>query len=1055
MNVKLFSERNRKKILLFSMFFIFIVSAQAQKTVTGIVTDGSFPLPGANVEAKGTSATTTTDFDGKFSINVPAGATNLVVSFIGYATKEVAITDGIITIALAEESNKLEEVVINVGYGTQKKSVVTASISKVNAKDLEKLPNVRIETALQGRAAGVTIAMNAGQPGSGATVRVRGITTLNDGNNPIWVVDGIILDSGAIASINQSDIESIEVLKDGASAAIYGARAAAGVVLITTKKGKSGKLTVNYNGFTGSAAPERTLKLLNATQYGAIMNERYVNGGGQPSGIPYPNLSILGKGTDWQKAIFSNNAAIYSHEVSMSGGNEISTFFLSFGTKSQEGIVMPEISSYDKKNVRLNSTHKVKDWLTVGQTLSYTHQKSVGIGNTNSEYGGPLSSALNLDPITPIIVTDPIEANQAPYNNTNDPSTATFYVIRDQTGNPYGISPIVTQEMTNPLAYAKTRYGQYGWSDDFSGNFYAQIEPIKGLKLKSTIAGKLAFWGNQGFTPKYYLSATVNNPGLNNISRNEFRALDWNIENTAVYTRKFNEHNFSILLGQGYYRDRSFFKVTGATHYGLSTNNFADASFNDNTVLLENKIGYAYDVAPKITTSLFTRLTYDYKEKYLFSGLVRRDGSSNFGPNHKYGNFPSASVGWVVTKEDFWKTNNTVNELKLRGSWGITGNDNIPGNSYEALILGDRTYSFGTSGSVSPGSSPGRIANPDLKWEETKQVDIGFDTQLFNDFTLSFDWFKKSTSGILRIDPIPGYVGAEEPPLANIADMNNKGIEVELGYRKKINSLNLSIKGNFATVKNEVTYLGRNLDFYDEVGFQSMNGNVTRTQVGQAYGSFFGYQTAGIFQNQAEINSYTNSSGGLIQPNAVPGDFRWVDNNGDGTITADDRKFLGSALPKMTFGFTFNADYKGFDLMAFAQGAAGNKIFQGLRRLDIPNANYSTAALDRWTGEGTSNSFPRLTTSDNNGNFSNMSDFYLEDGDYIRLKLVQLGYSLPTDVINKVGLQKLRLYVSAENLLTLTKYTGYDPEIGGGIFGIDRGYYPQARTFYFGANLQF
>jgi TonB-linked SusC/RagA family outer membrane protein len=1038
------------------MFFIFIVSAQAQKTVTGVVTDGSSPLPGANVEAKGVSVSTSTDFDGKFTLNIPAGVTNLVVSYIGYTTKEVAVTDGVMKIELVEESNKLEEVVINVGYGTQKKSVVTGAISKVTAKDLEKLPNVRIETALQGRTSGVTIAMNAGQPGSGATVRVRGITTLNSGNDPIWVVDGIILDSGAIGAINQSDIESIEVLKDAASSAIYGARSAAGVVLITTKKGKSGKLTVNYTGFTGSAAPERTLKLLNATQYGAIMNERFVNGGGQPSNIPYPNLSALGKGTDWQKAIFSTNAAIYSHEVSLSGGNEISNFYLSFGTKSQEGIVLPEISKYDKKNFRLNSTHKVKDWLTVGQTLSYTHQKSVGIGNTNSEYGGPLSSAINLDPITPILVTDPIEANLAPYNNTTDPTTATYYVIRDQNGNPYGISPIVTQEMSNPLAYAKTRYGQHNWSDDFSGNFYAQIEPIKGLKLKSTIAGKLAFWGGQGFTPKYYLSATVNNPGLNNISRVENRALDWNIENTAVYERKFNSvHNFSLLLGQGYYKDRAFYKVTSATHYGLSTNNFADASFNDNTVLLENKIGYAYDIAPKITTSLFARLTYDYKEKYLFSGLIRRDGSSNFGPNHKYGNFPSASVGWVVTKEDFWKANKYVNELKLRLSWGITGNDNIPGNAYEALILGDRNYSFGTSGSVSPGSSPGRIANPDLKWEETKQVDIGFDTQLFNDFNLSFDWYKKSTTGILRVDPIPGYVGAEEPPLANIANMSNKGIEVELGYRKKINSLNLSVKGNFATVKNEVTYLGRNLDFYDEVGFQSMNGSVTRTQVGESYGSFFGYQTAGIFQNQAEINAYTNSTGGLIQPNAVPGDFRWVDNNGDGTITADDRKFLGSPLPKVTFGFTFNADYKGFDVMAFAQGAAGNKIFQGLRRLDIPNANYSTAALDRWTGEGTSNTFPRLTTSDDNQNFSNMSDFYLEDGDYIRLKIVQLGYSLPTDIINKAGLQKLRLYVSAENLLTLTKYTGYDPEIGGNVFGIDRGYYPQARTFYFGANLQF
>lgn len=1046
MNVKLFSERIRKNILLFSMFFIFIVSAQAQKTVTGVVTDGNFPLPGANVQAKGTSASTTTDFDGKFTLNLPAGVTNLVVSFIGYTTKEVAVTDGEMKIALVEESNKLEEVVINVGYGTQKKSVVTGAISKVTAKDLEKLPNGRIETALQGRTAGVSIAMNAGQPGSGATVRVRGITTLNAGNDPIWVIDGIIMDSGALGAINQSDIESIEVLKDAASSAIYGARSASGVILITTKKGKSGKLTVSYNGFTGTAAPERTLSLLNATQYGALMNERYVNGGGQPSGLPYPNLSALGAGTDWQKAIFSNNASIYSHELSLSGGNEISNFYFSFGTKSQEGIVLPEISKYDKKNIRLNSTHKVKPWLTVGQTIGYTHQKTLGIGNTNSEYGGPLSSAINLDPITPLVETDPVLANGVAYSNP--------YVIRDENGNPYGISPVVGQEMTNPLAYAKTRYGQFGWSDDFAGNVYAELQPIKGLKLKTTLGAKLAFWGSQGFTPLYYLSATVNNTALNNISRTENRALNWNIENTAVYTRSFDQHNFSFLLGQGFYKDNQFYKVTSATHFGLSTNDYSEASFNDNTVLLANKIGYAYDIPSKNTSSLFARLTYDFKEKYLFTGLIRRDGSSRFGPNNKYGNFPSFSVGWVPTKEDFWKQNNVVTEFKLRFGWGITGNDNIDANLYEALIQGERNYSFGTSGSVAPGSSPGRIANPDLKWEETKQTDIGFDAQLFKDFTLSFDWYKKSTSGILRVNPIPGYVGAEDPPFANIANMENTGIEVELGYKKKINDLNLSVKGNFATVKNEVTNLGANVNFYDENGFQSM-GNVTRTQVGQSYNNFFGYQTAGVFQNQAEIDAYTNSTGGLIQPNAVPGDFRWVDSNGDGTITADDKKFLGSPLPKVTFGFTFNADYKGFDVMMFAQGVAGNKIFQGLRRLDVANANYSTEALNRWTGDGTSNSFPRLTTSDTNGNFTNMSDFYLEDGDYIRLKIVQLGYSLPSDIISKVGMQKIRLYVSAENLLTLTKYTGYDPEIGGNVFGIDRGYYPQARTLYFGANIQF
>lgn len=1043
MNLKLFSERIRKNLFLFSVFFAFIVSAQAQKTVTGTVNSGGLPLPGANVKAKGTSVETSADIDGKFTINVPNNVTTLVVSFIGYTTKEVAITSGSMNVELEEQSSNLEEVVINVGYGTQKKSVVTGAISKVTAKDLENVPNGRVEQALQGRTAGVTIAMNAGQPGAGSTVRVRGITTLND-NNPLWVIDGVAVDPGALGALNQSDIESIEVLKDAASAAIYGAQSAAGVILVTTKKGKSGKLTVNYNGFEGVSSPERTLKLLNATQYGAIMNERYVNGGGTGS-LPYPNLGVLGKGTDWQKAIFNDSARRYLHEVSLSGGGEVSNYYFSFGTQSQEGIVMPEISSYQKKNIRLNSTHKVKDWLTIGQTIGYTHQKSIGIGNTNSEYGGPLASAINLDPITPIVETDPILANGVAYSNP--------YVIRDGNGNPYGISSVVGQEMTNPLAYAKTRGGQYNWSDDFIGNVFAEVKIMKDLKLRSTLGAKLAYWGGQGFTPLFYLSPTVNNTTLNNMSRIENRAFNWNTENTLTYTKTINDHNFTALLGQGAYKNNEFYKVTSATHFGLSTNDYTEASFNDGTVTQDNKVGYAYDVPAVITTSLFGRLSYDYKEKYLFSGLIRRDGSSQFGPNNKYGTFPSFSIGWVPTKEEFWKENKILNTLKLRMSYGVTGNSRIPNFAYQAIIEGGRNYSFGSSGVVTSGSTPGRIANPELKWEETTQTNFGFDAKLLNDFTFTFDWYKKKTSGILLDPELPGYVGNEAPPFQNIGEMNNSGLEFELGYKKRINDFNLSVNANLATIKNEVDYLGP-VAYYNGPGFQSM-GPVTRTQVGHAYNSFYGYQTAGIFQNQEEIDAYTNASGGLIQPNAVPGDFRWKDVNGDGTITADDKKFLGSPLPKMTFGFTINMDYKGFDMMIFAQGAAGNKIFQGLRRLDIGNANYSTEVLSRWTGEGTSNTFPRLSSSDNNGNFTNMSDFYLEDGDYLRFKVVQLGYTLPSAIINKIGLQKVRLYITGENLLTLTKYTGYDPEIGGDVFGIDRGYYPQARTFMFGANLQF
>lgn len=1037
------------KSLLVSFFLCFAgISIYAQNyEIKGTVSDASgAPLPGVSVVVKNTAKGSSTDFDGNFTLsNVQKGET-LVFSFIGYTTKEIAISNSnVLNITLSEDTQSLEEVVV-VGYGTQKKSVVTGAISGVKAKDIENIPNGRIEQALQGRVSGVTIAANSGQPGSASTIRVRGITTFDTqegGNNPLWIVDGVVVDSGGIGFVNQSDIESIEVLKDAASLAIYGARAASGVIMITTKKGKSGKISVNYNGFIGVSAPENTLKLLNATQYGALMNEKSIAAGG---GVIFPNLAALGLGTDWQKAIFSDNAERSSHEISISGGNDVSSFFASFGLQDTEGIVSKDISNFNKKNFRLNSTHKISKLFTVGQTLGYTHQVSVGLGNTNSEFGGPLSSAINLDPTTPIVETDPVLANSNIYNSNP--------VFRDANGNPYGISSIVGQEMSNPVAYVNTRLGNSSWGDDFVGNAFLEVSPIEGLKFKSSLGAKLAYWGGDTFTPKYFLSPTVF-ASQNSLSRNTNKTFGWNIENTLSYIRSIGDHNFTLLLGQGTYID-NLTSGSFVTHTNLPVNDYRDASFSF-PLPTTQKTGSAYTNQEHRVTSLFSRLNYDYKEKYLFTGIIRRDGSSNFGSNNKFGVFPSFSAGWVVSKEDFWTENNIVNTIKIRGGYGITGNDAIPANGFLALIGGGRNYTFGADGTVIfPGNSPNAPSNPDLKWEETSQTNIGVDLKLLNDFNLTVEYYDKKTTGILQFVTLPGYVGATGSPLGNVADMDNKGFEVELGYRKKIGDFNFSANGNVSYLKNEVTFLGQGKDFITTgtASFQSM-GAITRTQVGEAYNSFYGFKTAGIFQTDAEVAAYTNGTGGLIQPNAKPGDFRWEDTNGDGSITDDDKQFLGSPLPKYTFGLTLNADYKGFDVMVFAQGATGNKIFQGLRRLDILNSNYQTDALGRWTGPGTSNTYPRLTNSDTNGNFGKSSDFYLEKGDYLRLKVIQLGYTLPSDVVSKIGAQKLRLYVTGENLLTLTDYTGYDPEIGGNVLGIDRGFYPQAQSFMFGVNVQF
>lgn len=1021
---------------------LFSVYIQAQNlVVNGIVKDDiGMPVPGATILIKNTNKGTTTDFDGKFNIDAPINGV-FVISYVGYTTVEIPINaKKEFSITLVPNQELLDEVVV-VGYGTQKKSVVTGAISSIKEGDLAELPITRIEQSLQGRVSGLTIAANSGQPGSSSTIRVRGITTFGS-NEPLWVVDGVVVDAGGIGYLNQSDIASIEVLKDAASQAIYGARAATGVILVTTKKGKAGKISVNYNGFTGVSSPARKLNLLNATEYATLMNEASVTGGGA---IKFSNPSSYGEGTDWQEQIFNNNAQRYSHELSLSGGNDKSTFYASFGITDQEGIVSSEISHYIRKNIRLNSTHKINDYISFGQTVGYSREKNIGIGNTNSEFGGPLASAINLDPLTPTIETDPIISNQAPYTNNG--------VFKDVNGNPYGISSQVGQEITNPLAYQLTRLDNYGWSDNFVGNAYVEIEPIKGLKARTTLGGKLAYWGGQSYTPEAYLNAAFV-ISQNNISRSSNKGFGWNMENTISYTKDINEHNFNVLLGQGVYVD-NITSGEGVTYFDIPVSSYKDASFNF-SVPTDQIDAYAYTGAEHKVTSIFARLNYDYKEKYLFTGIMRRDGSSRFGSNNKYGIFPSFSLGWVPSKEDFWPENDVVNQIKIRGGYGVTGNDAIGDFRYLATIGDGRNYTIGSSGSVTIGNSPNAPSNPDLKWEETSQTNIGFDATILKNFRLSFDWYNKTTTGILQDVPIPGYVGSTGSPVGNVADMINKGVDIELGYNKSYKEFNVSINGNASILKNEVSYLGNGIEFLSGgATIQSSTFPITRTQVGESFNSFYGFKTNGIFQNQDEINAYTNTSGGLIQPNAKPGDFKWQDIDGDGLITDDDREFLGSSIPKITFGFTLNLDYKNFDFMVFAQGAAGNKIFQGLRRLDIGNANYQTTALGRWAGEGTSNSYPRLTTNDTNKNFNNPSDFYLEKGDYLRFKTIQFGYSLPKQVIDKAGLDKVRIYLTGENLFTFTKYSGYDPEIGGGIFGIDRGYYPQAKTGMFGINLQF
>lgn len=940
------------------------------------------------------------------------------------------------------KENKIEEVIV-IGYGTQKKSNVTGAIASIKASDIENIPAGKPEQVLQGRAAGVSVVTNSGQPGAAATVRVRGITSFGAGSNsPLWVVDGIVVDN--IGWLNQSDIESMEVLKDGASSAIYGVSAAKGVILVTTKKGKKGKLSLSYNGFYGFSNTSKKLDLLDATQYANIINEGFINDGQAPR---YANPASFGKGTNWQDAIFGTGEKS-SHEVSITGGNEKSTYYTSFGYFDQTGIVMSDISYYKRINARFNSTHKVTDYLTIGQTFAYTRTKSQGI-SANEEYGGPLASAVNLDPTTPVVVTDWSTVDPSGYTNP--------YIIRDENGNPYGISRYVNQEMTNPQAFKHIQQGNYNWSDDFVGNVFAELKFLKNFTFKTSLNGKKSYWGSRTFTPKYYLSPNYSNTSFNSLNKVDENKFEWSMENTLTYQNKFGNHNLSVLIGQGVYR----YNISGGTsltYTNLPIDNWQDASFNFN-IPQDDITATGWDGIQTRKASYFGRIIYDYADKYLFTGTIRRDGSSKFATNQHWGTFPSMSLGWNVHKENFWPQNKVVNNLKLRGGYGVLGNDEMENFRFASFMVSGSNYT-NAGNNIIIGYAPSTLENPNLKWEETSQLNIAADLKLFNNFTFTADWYKKKTSDILRQVNIPGYVGVPNLPWANVGDMENTGLELELGYKKNWEDFSISVNGNFATIKNKVLRLEDDIDYFNLASFQTM-GAVSRVAVGQPYGSFYGYTYSGVFQNQAQIDSYVNANGTKLLANAQPGDFIWQDNNGDGKIDDNDKVNLGSSIPKYTFGLTVNLNYKNFDFMMFAQGQAGNKIFQGLRRLDMLDANYQTRVLDRWTGEGSTNDNPRITRNDPNHNYSWMSSYYLQKGDYVRLKIIQLGYTLPQEVTNRFGMNKVRLYITGENVFTFTKYTGYDPEIAGrnnseqDIIGVDRAYYPQARTFLLGANIQF
>ncbi|MBL3655402.1 SusC/RagA family TonB-linked outer membrane protein [Fulvivirga sediminis] len=1025
-----------KKILLLHFLMLLAWAGYSQTQVSGTVSDQKGePLPGVSILVKGTTQGTITGINGDYTINVADNNAVLVFSFVGYVTQEIPLNDrNKIDVNLSEDIKSLEEVVV-IGYGTQKRSSITGSIASIDSDEITQAPASRIEQSLQGKVAGVQVTSQSGQPGDKPTIRIRGAGT-NGSAEPIYIVDGFQV--SGIDYLNPGDIAKMDILKDAASAAIYGARGANGVVLITTKSG-NGKPLIQYSGYYGVQNAWKKLDVLNAKEYAVMMNEGAANAGRSPI---FANTD-LGAGTDWQEEVYNKNAPITNHQVTLSGSNDISKYTTALSYYSQEGIVGGKKSKFDRYSARINSDHKVGDKFTFGENISYSYISRNAI-SANEEFGGIMSNAINLDPVTPVYEDNP----DSEYLNNNAVKNGDRY---------YAISEYIAQEVVNPLARLAVTHGDTR-VDKFVGNVYGEYEIIPNLKFRSSFGLDLGYVVTEGYSPASYLnSATITQKA--SVSKEMQRTFNWQNENTLQYQKDIDDHSFTFLIGNTVREEK--YEQFGGGKQGL-------------VVTDPDLVNLAYATDPESATisgfevenalvSFFGRVIYNYKEKYLLTAIVRRDGSTRFGPDNRYGTFPSLSLGWVASREDFFPDQEVLTFAKLRASWGQNGSDAIGDYRYVSSIATGRGYTFydpSTGETYVDGASPSFIANPELKWEASEQTDIGLDLGFFNEkLSVNFDYYRKETKDLLLVPPVPGIAG-NAAGASNVGGVLNQGIEIAINYNGSAGDFTYSIGGNLATLNNEVLTVDGSNGVLTGASI-STYGTVSRMEAGYPIGYFYGYKSNGLFQNQAEIDGYVNSNGQLLQPKAVPGDVRFVDYNNDGVINDDDRTMIGNPHPDITYGFNGSANYKNFSLSFLFNGVHGNEIFSGIRRHDLSQSNMPAYFMDRWTGEGTSNEIPRFTLNDTNENYSRISDMYVESGSFLRLRNVTLGYTLPENV--RGPFKSVRIYGAVDNLLTFTNYRGLDPEVGSRLnengssnvldTGIDRGIYPQPRTFRVGVDL--
>lgn len=1015
---------------LVGMFLLLTGSAQTPGTVSGVVTDASGSVAGVAVIVKGTSIGTSTDNNGAYTIKASESDV-LVYSFLGYKTQEIAVQSrSQIDVQLESDSQIVDEVVV-VGYGVQKKSLVTGAISSVKGSDLETTGIMRADDALAGKTAGVQVVSNSGQPGSDVQIYIRGVGT-NGTATPIYIVDGIAV--SGIEYLNPSDIESIEVLKDAAASAIYGARGGNGVVLITTRHSEEGQWSVNYDFSYGIQNIARKIDVLNAREYAIIQNEAAANGG---TTLPFTDEQIASfhQGTDWQEAILNRNAGVQRHNVRVSAGTAHSSFNGSASYLNQDGIMAEGKSNFKRYTINLSADHKLlpEDALTVGEKIVVSHVKKQSV-TQNSSTAGPLVGALNMDPLTPVY--DPYQT--------------------DELYGGFGVSKYVSQEVVNPVARIYYSNGRTLYTT-MKGSVFAELKFLKDFRLRGTASADITWTDDFGYSPMYKLNSTTGNTTANGASQgyDQYRTLSY--EGYLTWGHVYNDkHDVSAMVGASLLQrsslslsaSRNNLKIDDEEHayISMATSSTASASGGPGN--------------PSAIVSFFARANYAYDNRYMITATVRRDGSSRFGPNNRFGTFPSVSVGWNISNEEFLRDVRWLDALKLRASWGQNGNENIGDFAYLATISTyGLSYPFGsqiTTGNLAVGAAPTKVVNPDLKWETSEQTDIGVDLHLLGCLGFTFDYYIKETKDLLVTTPVPLMLG-NSFPTANAGNVRNSGVEFAVDFQRQFGKWNIAVNGNISYNKNKVTYVGTDTGYVTGATVQGITGAVTRMEAGHAMSYFWGYKTLGIFQNQAEIDAWVNSEGVQIQPDARPGDFRFQDTNDDGVIDDNDRVDLGNPFPTVTFGLNLNVSAYGFDLGITSAGQAGNKIFSVLRRADLPMSNYGAWVLGRWHGEGTSNSIPRVTTTDTNLNWTRPSDFYLKDGDFWRIRNITLGYTFR--IPEKYYLQKIRVFASVDNAFTFTKYEGYDPEIGNGgsilSSGIDRGVYPRPRTVSVGLNLTF